>query len=386
MPRPSDYRNVFLFVSGRTPQIITETLFFFLAQHRPAILPHEIHVLTTTEGHALIQNQLLLPQTGKFYHFCRAYGLDPRMIRFCEQTVQVLRDERGVPLADIRTNADNRAAADQIVAAVRTLTSDPHTRLVASMAGGRKTMGLYLGFALQFYGRPQDRLTHVLINPPELENDPWFFYPPAKRGSSSTLRMSTANRTATVTVAEVPLILLGHKLPVLRDRADLSYALLVTQSQQEVDLLAAPLPLMIDRMGRQLRVGKSLIPLSGLEFAFYCLVARKRQQASCSSDCPGCATCTVRAADFLDSGMISILEGIATETGIRDPRLQQLHWWAAESGGKERFSQTCTRIKQKIRSVLGETSGPYTIAPLQVRQERAARYTITLVKELIHFS
>ena len=136
MPRPSDYRNVFLFVSGRTPQIITETLFFFLTQHRPAIHPHEIHVLTTTEGQALVRDQLLLPKTGKFHRFCQVYGLDPHAIHFSEQTVQVLCDERGVPLTDIRTNADNRAAADQIVATVRTLTSDPHTRLLASMAGG----------------------------------------------------------------------------------------------------------------------------------------------------------------------------------------------------------------------------------------------------------
>jgi CRISPR-associated protein (TIGR02584 family) len=372
MLRPVHYRNVFLFVSGRTPQIITETLFFFLTQSYPAIRPHEIHVLTTTEGQALIRNQLLVPKTGKFHRFCRAYGLESKTINFSEQTVKILRDERGTPLADIRTNADNRAAADQIVATVRTLTNDPHTRPVASMAGGRKTMGLYLGFALQFYGRPQDRLTHVLINPPKFENNPRFFYPAPQRGSSSALRSRTPKQTATVTVAEVPLILLAHKLPVLRDWADLSYATLVTQSQREVDLLATPLPLTIDRIGRQLRVGKSLISLSGLEFAFYYLVAHKRRQASCPSDCPGCTICTVRAADFLDSGTISSLENIATEVGIRDPRLQQLQWWAAESGGKERFLQTCARIKQKIRAVLGEASGPYSIAPLHARQERTA--------------
>jgi hypothetical protein len=66
--------------------------------------------------------------------------------------------------------------------------------------------------------------------------------------------------------------------------------------------------------------------------------------------------------------------------------LQQLHWWAAEGGGKERFLQLGARIKQKIRHVLGEASGPYTIAPLYARQERVARYTISLGKGLLHFS
>lgn len=387
MPRTARHRNVFFFVSGRTPQIITETLFFFLVHHRPTIRPHEIHVLTTSEGQALIVSQLLDPRTGEFYRFCREYGLNPHAVRFSAETVEILRDENGTPLTDIRTDADNRAAADQIVAKVRALTSDPHSRLFASMAGGRKTMGLYLGFALQFYSRPQDRLTHVLVSPPELENNPQFFYPPTRRLSFSSPHGSVPGRAATVTVAEVPLILLGHKLPVLRDRANLSYATLVAQSQREVDLLTALLPLTIDRLGRQLRVGTSLIQLSGLEFALYCLVARTRQQASCGLDCPGCKLCTVGTADFLDQGTISTLEGIAAEVGARDPRLQQLHWWAAEGEeGKKRFLQVCARIKRKVRDVLGEASGPYTIAPLQTRQERVARYTISLSKELVRFS
>lgn len=375
MPRTPPYRNIFLFVSGRTPQIITETLAFFLKGQRPPIQPHEIHVLTTSEGQALICQQLLSPQTGQFYRFCRDYRLDPRTVQFSAHTVEVLRDPRGQPLTDIRTDADNRAAADQIVAKVRSLTRPPHSRLYASLAGGRKTMGLYLGFALQFYGRPQDRLTHVLISPPELENNPQFFYPPV-RGSSR-------GQTATVTVANVPLVLLGHKLSVLRDRAELSYVTLVAQSQREVDLLAAGLPLTVERMGRYLRVGSARIPLSGLEFALYVLVARKRCQASCVPTCPGCPLCTVGTADFLDPTTLTALETIAAELGVRDPRLRELGWWQDDEVGKTRFLQVCARIKRKVREVLGEASGQYTIAPLQTRQDRLARYTIGLSKALI---
>jgi CRISPR-associated protein (TIGR02584 family) len=380
MPQPVRYRNVFLFVSGRTPQIITETLFFFVVRHRPAIRPHEIHVLTTTEGQALIQHQLLAAQTGQFYRFCSEYGLDARTIRFSLHTIEVLRDERGVPLSDIRTNTDNRAAADQIVTKVQTLTSDPTVRLLASMAGGRKTMGLYLGFALQFYGRPHDRLTHVLVSPPEWENNPQFFYPSIHDGRSS-------KHQATITVAEVPLILLGHKLSVLRDRSNRSYATLVAQSQREVDLLSVPLPVTIDRLGRQLQIGEARIRLSGLEFAPYVYIARKRCQAACPQDCGGCQACTVATADFLDAHIISTLEHIATEVGVRDPRLHQLHWWTAEGEeGKKRFVQVCARIKNKIQTVLGAASTPYTIASLPTRQERRASYTLSLSKTLIHFA
>ncbi len=372
------WRNIFLFVCGRTPQIVTETLFFFAVRRRPSVQPHEIHILTTTEGRALIIEQLLHPKTGQFARFCQEYGFEQRQILFSPHTVQVLTTRQGVPLKDIRTDADNRAAADQIVARVRELTSDPQSRLFASLAGGRKTMGLYLGFALQFYGRPQDCLTHVLVSPAELENNPHFFYP-----SASGLH---SPHKATVTVAEVPLILLGHKLPVLRERAGLSYAALVTQSQHEVNLLTALLPLRINRLGRHLGIGTACIPLSGLEFALYSFVAHKRQQASCESDCPGCEECTVQAADFLDPETIGAMERIATQVGVRDPRLRELHWWAKQQEGKNRFLQVCARIKQKVRTVLGETSRPYVIAPLQTRQGRTARYTIALNKALIHFS
>jgi CRISPR-associated protein (TIGR02584 family) len=381
------YRTIFLFVSGRTPQIITETLFFFLSRHRPAVRPDEIHVLTTSEGKTAIVSQLLEPNTGQFFRFCRDYRLDPRNIRFSEDTIEVLRDEQGAPLVDIRSDTENLAAADRIVAKVRTLTSDPHTRLVASMAGGRKTMGLYLGFALQFYGRAQDRLTHVLVSPPSLESNPAFFYP-RPRSSSRSVSQKTGRDQAVgeVTVAEVPLVFLGHKLLVLRERRDLRYAELVAQSQREVDLLTTPSPLTINRVRRCLETGEAVVPLSGLEFALFSLIASKRRHSSCAPDCSGCISCTVGVNDFLDPATITALEGIAAESGGRDPRLQQLRWWAKEGQGKQRFLQVGARIKQKVRKVLGEASGPYTIAPLQTRPDRVARYTIALPKSLIRFS
>jgi CRISPR-associated protein (TIGR02584 family) len=378
------YRNIFLFVSGRTPQIITETLYFFLTQHVPPIHPHEIHVLTTTAGQALILHSLLTPRTGHFYRFCTDYRLNPRPIRFSQETIAVLRGSDGAPLADIRSDADNRAAADQIVAMVRTLTRSPGTRLFASMAGGRKTMGLYLGLALQLYGRPQDRLTHVLVSPAELENNPHFFYPSARRTVRGS-RVSVASpAAAAITVAEVPLVLLGHKLPVLRERDDLSYAALVAHSQQEVDVLTTVTPLTLDRMGRRLRIGASSIPLSGLEFALYTLIARKRRQATCANDCAGCPLCTMETADFVKPTTIKMLEELAVEVGERDPRLRQLHWWTAEDEGHKRFLQVRARIKHKIRGILGEASRPYLISSLHSRGARLARYTILLNKSLLH--
>jgi hypothetical protein len=220
-----------------------------------------------------------------------------------------------------------------------------------------------------------------------LESHPDFFYPPPKPMSFSTPGGNISSRKATITVATVPLVLLNHKLPVLRDRKVRSYGELVAQSQQEVNLLTSAIPLTLDRVRRQLWVGASHIPLSGLEFALYMLVAEKRIQAACMRACPGCAECTVQVGDFLDLNMIARLEQIAAEGGARDPRLRQLRWWAKEGEvGKQRFLQVCARIKQKVRAVLGDASQSYVIAPIKARRGRSAQYTISLNKALLRCS
>ena len=87
-----------------------------------------------------------------------------------------LHTTEGRLLSDIRNAADNEAIADAITAVVRELTADADCAVHASIAGGRKTMGFYLGYALSLLGRSQDRLSHVLISSP-FESNPEFFYP-----------------------------------------------------------------------------------------------------------------------------------------------------------------------------------------------------------------
>jgi CRISPR-associated protein (TIGR02584 family) len=41
-------------------------------------------------------------------------------------------------------------------------TADPQASLHVSIAGERKTMGFYVGYALSLFGRTQGRLSHVL--------------------------------------------------------------------------------------------------------------------------------------------------------------------------------------------------------------------------------
>ena len=107
--------------------------------------------------------------------FVSALGAD-KTISFNAANVHVIRTADGRKLDDIRTPEDNTWAADCITECVRSFCARDDVRLLVSMAGGRKSMGFYAGYALSLYGRAFDGLYHVLVSPP-YENLPDFFYP-----------------------------------------------------------------------------------------------------------------------------------------------------------------------------------------------------------------
>jgi CRISPR-associated protein (TIGR02584 family) len=174
MTDPAAYpRRILLAVTGLTPQIVTETL-YALAAERRLWVPTEIRIITTRRG-AEKAARTLLSDEGWFHRLRVEYRLPE--IAFGIEDIHVIKGPDGPPLDDILEEADNAAVADFITEEVRALTADPNASLHVSIAGGRKTMGFYVGYALSLFGRAQDRLSHVLV-PPTFESRPDFFYPP----------------------------------------------------------------------------------------------------------------------------------------------------------------------------------------------------------------
>ena len=165
-------RRILLAVTGLSPQVVTETLYVLKSEGKP--IPTEVRLITTKEGSERARLSLLHPQTGWFYRLRADYNLPE--IAFDNDRIHVLETMDGQPLDDIRSLAENTRTADAITELVRILTDDHESTVYASIAGGRKSMGFYLGYALSLYGRPQDRLSHVLVSAP-FESHPDFFYP-----------------------------------------------------------------------------------------------------------------------------------------------------------------------------------------------------------------
>lgn len=162
---PESYpRRILLAVTGLSPQVVTETLYVLAVQAKPAFVPTEIHLITTRQGAEHARLNLLSRQIGWFHRLRADYALPE--IAFHAKCIHVIPDAAGGELDDIRTPADNARAADFVTERVRALTSDPDCTLHVSIAGGRKTMGYYLGYALSLFGRGQDRLSHVLVSAP----------------------------------------------------------------------------------------------------------------------------------------------------------------------------------------------------------------------------
>jgi CRISPR-associated protein (TIGR02584 family) len=126
-------------VSGQTPAIVTETL-WFLCQHRGVHID-EIRVITTALGYRSIK-ECLLGEAGKFAAYCLDYEIPPGRIAFSEKTVYVLTRSDGCLLDDIRSSQDNVDAAERIFALIREWSQRRDEVLFCSVAGGRKTLGI----------------------------------------------------------------------------------------------------------------------------------------------------------------------------------------------------------------------------------------------------
>ena len=168
-------KNILLVVTGMTPQIITETVWALACDplNDAPWVPDEIHVLSTQDGLTQIRSRLFADQI--FSQFQKTYPITAN-IQFDERYLHVIKNDLNEALTDLKTPEDNEYAANAICEIIRDFTAQDNVTLHVSIAGGRKTMGFYAGYALSLYGRAQDRMSHVLVEE-KFETARDFFYP-----------------------------------------------------------------------------------------------------------------------------------------------------------------------------------------------------------------
>lgn len=181
--------TILLAVTGMSPAVLTETV-WALSRETPPVIPDRVVVLTTISGRQVIERDLLTPaQTGTpdlWQELRRAIlgpgaATDPRLMLDPPRVVEAPNPRTGRSdwLEDLRSPAENAATANFLLGEVRRWTETPDTRLVLSIAGGRKTMGALLYACASLVAREDDRLTHVLVNDPfdDPRLKPRFYFP-----------------------------------------------------------------------------------------------------------------------------------------------------------------------------------------------------------------
>ena len=358
-----------LAVSGLTPQIVTETLYALAADEFAPFVPTEVHLITSADGARRAELSLLSDDLGWFHKLCADYHLPG--VRFDRSCIHTMRDAHGQPMNDIRTPADNRAAADFITAQVRSITADSGCALHASIAGGRKTMGFYLGYALSLFGRPQDRLSHVLVSEP-FESSYDFFYPtPYSRVLQTRDGQLADTAMAQVTLAEIPFVRLRHGLPTNLLAGVASFNDTVAAARAAL----APAELMLDLKRQRILAGGRNIALPPAELALLAVFAREtlagnEPLSAPTKDVPDPLWAQRYLREYRRiTGNLADIE--CTERALRDGM------------DGDYFSTRKSKLERRLKAALGPAFDAYRIHDGGVRPRR---YGLNLKPDAVRFA
>ena len=340
-------RRILLAATGLSPQILTETLYALGVTPGEGIapfIPTEVHLITTTQGADIARTSLLHPDGGAFHALLADY---PQLSHptFNESNIHIIKDAADQPLADIRSPEENAQAADSITKLMSMLTRDGAAQLHVSIAGGRKTMGFYLGYAFSLFARPQDELSHVLVSSP-FESHPEFFFPPATPRRLATRdgqHIDTAD--ATITLARIPVVRLRHGQPQALLDGHASFNQTVATIQKSLE----PPHLHIDLRSKQALCGGTPVPLPPALLAWLAWLAHQtlhqRGPQSWRS---------ANAQEFL--ALYRSVVGMDAEAYEKAAlRLQ-------EGMEKEFFEQNNSKLERALKAALGLAATPYLLA------------------------
>lgn len=356
------YKEIFIFIAGSTPQVITETI-YALAMKNPPVYPDEIFIITTKMGKERVEDALI--KKGILKHLIQEYDLPEIVITKDSFIIPV--DSSDNPLEDIRDEFDNEIMGDLITSFIKEKAKDTNARLHCSLAGGRKTMSFYIGSALQLFGRPCDKLYHILVTP-EFESNPEFFYKPKKDRVIEATGKRLNTKDAEITIAELPFIRLINKIFFHTE----GFKDLVHEGQKEIDTATIQRQIFVNLSERTVHIGDDLIELVPSQLMIYTAYLRQKKdhcKYSERENCIDCADCFLSIDDLSGrpalEDMVKDYRKIYSTQLLRADDLLDKH---KEGFDPPTIRQNISKINRTIKEQLqDETLFPY--------------YTITTVKK-----
>jgi CRISPR-associated protein Csx14 len=369
-------KRILIAVCGLTPQVITETLYALHLQGRG---PDSVRILTTRQGKAACNANLLSPTDGAYYRLLDEYGVARDRIDFSARHIMTPYDETGREPDDIAGEEESEQFLQLCMEQVFDATRHDDCQVFFSIAGGRKTMGACLTLATHCYGRPQDRLFHVLVSP-EFESNRDFFYPP-NESTEITLRDSEGQpyrketRFARITLVAIPFFSIRERLMERHlKQPETPASLMLSLVREKRPELTVDLP------GRKLVWKGVECDLMSARLALYAFFALLKKDAGCrKTGCKGCDDCFVPVSGIFER------EGTIADLYRRiEPGKD--HDAMSDTGIHAISAENFNAYKSKLRRDLERAFGPLEADRLEIatRGRRPnTRYGLLLEREQI---
>lgn len=372
------YKDIFIFITGSTPQVITETI-YALAMKKPPVYPHEIYIITTCKGREMAWNALI--DRGILKTLMHEYNMPPVTIK---ETSFLIPSACTGQLDDIRDEEENEAMGDLITSFIMEKTKEQSKeqacRLHCSIAGGRKTMSFYLGSAMQMFARPWDKLYHVLVSP-EFESTPDFYYKPKKDRiiERNGKRINTKN--AVITLAELPFIRLRDKI----SPEGKGFKYLVKEGQKEIDIAMIQPEVRMDFSRRIVAIGQKQVKFTPLHLMIYGAYLKRKLQHCKFPKRQYCLDCTECFPSLLDLSTKPALEEMAKDYMKMHPsRVDDLLHKYKTGLSVDVIRQAISKIKKAIGEALEDEAMTSIYAITSPRREYAnTRHGIRVEKDKI---
>ena len=270
------FTDILIVLCGKSPAVITETVYALVNREVP-LIPAEIIVITTEQGRTALQEELFAK--GIWREFVKKLKLD---ISFgpSDYSVRVIpRPDNSGNAADISSDAGNAVCADFILNILRQYSENPDTRILFSIAGGRKTMTAVAALSLSMLGRRQDMLCHVLVNPPfdSALLEPLFFYPEKDVKYKTPDGQCYAGTEAEITLCEIPFVRTRYLFGSHLNRLPGTFADTVSLANDVVKQTVS-MPLFLDPRRLECRFGDVVFRLNPPEMVLYWMLARRCQK------------------------------------------------------------------------------------------------------------
>lgn len=378
-----NFREILVFVIGTTPQIVTETLYVLTQRLDSPVFPEEIHIITTSGGRRKIEEELI--GKGHLSALCKEFGLPE--LTLSKDSIHVVKDEGGDLLEDIRETYHNETVGDFIANFIREKTLDMNVRLHCSLAGGRKTMSFYLGSALQLFGRPWDRLYHVLVTP-EFESHPEFYYKPREdkilelRDSDGRVIGELHTKDAQISLAELPFIRLRDKIPLNGK----GFKELVREGQKEIDTAMSQPSIRVNLSEKVVYIGQMGIDMVPMQMVLYVNFLRRKVEGCHCPERPYCLDCTECFPYLGDLSKKKSLEEMVKDYqrayGPSSGRAEEFQRYWERKGGidQETLRQNISKINKTLKENLeDETLWPF-FTVTSVGKHGSKRYGVRVEK------